>query len=146
MGQVDEVTLLTTRSYLGAPSLIRHGSRRLSDFVRRNVAVLASRPVWLFSVSSVGDHGSFVSPSVARLFRKMRSENKDVAAFRVMVHPRDHRGFAGAIERGHWSLPGHLFLTVLGGHYGDHRDWNEIDEWAGTIAVQLRSNDQTGVV
>ena len=83
---------------------------------------------------------------MARLFRKMRRESNDVASFRVTVHPRDHRGFAGAIERSHWSLPGHLFLTVLGGRYGDHRDWDEIDEWADTIALQLQSTDQTGVV
>jgi hypothetical protein len=63
----------------------------------------------------------------------------EVAAFRKALHARDHPGFAGAIERSHWSLPGHLFVRALGGHYGDYRDWVEIDAWADGIAGQLRS-------
>ena len=112
-----------------------------SAFVQRNTEALAARPVWLFSVSSVGDHGSFFSHLVARLFRKVRSESKEVAGYRKALHARDHHGFAGAIERSHWSLPGHLFLKALGGHYGDHRDWDEIDEWADDIARELRSTE-----
>lgn len=114
-----------------------------SAFVQRNTEALAARPVWLFSVSSVGDHGSFFSPPVARLFRKMRSESNEVAGYRKALRARDHHGFAGAIERSHWSLAGHLFLKALGGQYGDHRDWDEIDEWADDIARELRSTEQT---
>lgn len=108
-------------------------------FVRTHIVELASRPVWLFSVSSVGDTSSFFGPRVARFMRQMRKEPKEIAGFRETIRPRDHRNFAGAIDRTHWSLVGNLFLKALGGRYGDHRDWRDIDAWADGIARQLRA-------
>lgn len=67
----------------------------------------------------------------------MRNEPKGIAGLRAAIRARDHRTFAGAVERSHWSLSGHLFLTAFGGRYGDHRDWPDIDAWADGIARQL---------
>lgn len=108
-------------------------------FVRTHTADLASRQVWLFSVSSVGDTSSFFGPRVTRFMRRMRKEPKEIAGFRQTIRPRDHRNFAGAIERAHWSLAGNLFLKAFRGNYGDHRDWRDIDAWADGIARQLRA-------
>ena len=41
------------------------------------------------------------------------------------------------IEKEHWNLTGRLFFSVTGGHYGDHRDWADIDRWADGIAAEL---------
>lgn len=73
--------------------------------------------------------------------RRMRSEPKDMATFRRLVRPRDHRSFAGAVEREHWDLAGHLFLRACGGTYGDHRDWIDIDAWADSIVQVLLDDD-----
>lgn len=98
---------------------------------------LARRPLWLFSVCSVGASGSFFGPRVARLLRRGATVPKDIARCRDALRPRDHRAFAGAIERGQWNIAGHVFLRVLGGTYGDHRDWRDIDAWADRIAGEL---------
>ena len=92
-----------------------------SAFVREHAGVLADRPVWLFSVSSVGDFGSFFAPLVGRVMRRARGESKSIVELRTLVDVREHRNFAGAIERGHWSTAGHVFFRLVGGTYGDHR-------------------------
>lgn len=109
-------------------------------FVRSRTADLLVRPVWLFSVSSVGATSSFFGPRVSRV---LRSDPKTIAEFQHTVRPRGHRSFAGAVERTHWNLAGHLFLKTFGGSYGDHRDWPDIDTWADSIAVQLLAENET---
>ncbi len=111
-------------------------------FMRSHTGELSVHPVWLFSVSSVGETSSFFGPRVARLMRRMGSEPKDIAGFRKTMGPRGHRSFAGAVERTHWNLAGHLFLKAFGGSYGDHRDWADIDTWADAIAQQLRTAEK----
>ena len=108
-----------------------------TTFVQSRAADLVTRPVWLFSVSSVGVTSSFFGPRVAHLMRRIRSEPKDIAQFRQAIRPRGHRTFCGAVERTHWNLAGHLFLKALGGSYGDQRDWSDIDVWADTVAQLL---------
>jgi menaquinone-dependent protoporphyrinogen oxidase len=111
--------------------------------VRTKAPDLAVRPVWLFSVSSVGESSSFFGPRVARFMRRMHQEPKEIAGYRRAFRPREHRSFAGAVERTQWNLGGHLFLKAFGGSYGDHRDWSDIDAWADRIAEQLRTQDST---
>ena len=96
--------------------------------------------MWLFSVSPVGDVGSFLAPPVARVMRRARGESKDIAELRTLVDVRDHRNFAGAIERGHWSTAGHVFFRLVGGTYGDHRQWDDIDRWTDRIATACPPN------
>ena len=102
---------------------------------------LAKLPVWLFSVSSVGDTTSFFGPKLTELIRRSRHESDAVAGAREAIPFRDHHHFAGAFERGGWSLLGDLFLKVCGGSPGDHRDWRDINEWAGRIARDLQNAD-----
>ena len=108
-----------------------------SQFAERNAAVLRQRPTWLFSVSSVGDHESVFSPPVGRVLRAMKKETGEISTLRSAIHPREHRNFAGAIARTDWGAGGNAFLRLMGGRYGDHRNWPEIDSWASRIAAQL---------
>ena len=110
-----------------------------TSFVRRHRAGLVRRPVWLFSVSAVGDSSSFVSPRVAHTLRQLASEPKGVPLIRRAVRAEGHRNFSGAVERPQWGLKGRLFLKATGGRYGDHRDWADIEDWADGIASALRS-------
>lgn len=109
------------------------------SFARRQRAVLRQRPVWLFSVSTVGDSGTLLSPRVATALRTIKDEPKHVARIRTGVRARGHRNFAGALDRSHWHLKDHLLFRATGGRYGDHRDWADIDRWAGTIADALEA-------
>ena len=108
-----------------------------SRFAQRNAALLQQRPTWLFSVSSIGDQESFISPRVARVLRAMKKETPEITALRSAIHPRGHRNFAGAIARADWSAAGSAFLRIMGGWYGDHRNWTAIDGWAARIAADL---------
>jgi menaquinone-dependent protoporphyrinogen oxidase len=108
-------------------------------FMRSHAPALVGLPVWLFSVSSVGDTSSFFNAKVARFMRRMHKEPKEIAGYRQTIRVREHRSFAGAVERMHWNLGGHLFLKTFGGNYGDHRDWSDIDTWADRIAEQLQA-------
>jgi menaquinone-dependent protoporphyrinogen oxidase len=111
-------------------------------FLDRGAAALASHPVWLFSVSTIGEASSAFPPRVARRLRAMRKAPAAVAAAAGQIRPRDHHTFAGVIQPGQWGLAGRVFLRALGGRSGDHRNWQEIDAWAMTIASQLRSSRQ----
>jgi menaquinone-dependent protoporphyrinogen oxidase len=67
----------------------------------------------------------------------MKKETPELAALRSAIDPREHRNFAGAIARTDWSAAGSAFLRIMGGRYGDHRNWPAIDDWAGGIAADL---------
>jgi menaquinone-dependent protoporphyrinogen oxidase len=69
--------------------------------------------------------------------RALRKETAEITQMRPRLHPREHRNFAGAITRSHWSATGRAFFPATGGRYGDHRNWPAIDAWADLIATQL---------
>ena len=107
------------------------------QFADRNAAPLRERPVWLFSVSTLGDAESMFPPRVANRLRALRRETPELTQLRQLLHPREHRNFAGVITRSHWSATGRAFFLATGGHYGDHRNWPAIDVWADLIASRL---------
>ena len=117
-----------------------HGGKWLPEarqFADRNAALLRERPVWLFSVSTLGDEESMFPPGVADRLRAWRKETPELAEMRRLLHPREHRNFAGAIARSHWPATGRAFFLATGGRYGDHRNWPAIEAWADLIATQL---------
>lgn len=91
-------------------------------------------PLWAFSVCTVGETTSFLGPRLSRLARWARKLPPGIAESGA-----PHRFFAGVIERPHWSTAGRLFFLATGGHYGDHRDWADIDRWATQIVASLTS-------
>jgi menaquinone-dependent protoporphyrinogen oxidase len=136
---LSEVTDVTPYEafVLGSPI---HSQRWLEDavaFLVEHQSDLRNRPLWLFSVGSVGESSSFFRRPVDGLFRRMQTETKQVKKFKRVLNAREHRIFAGAIERDSWPLAGHLFLKLFGGRYGDHRDWPDIESWANRIATDL---------
>jgi menaquinone-dependent protoporphyrinogen oxidase len=146
---IDEVDALETYDAVVLGSAL-HNMKWLppaAAFVRSHAAELSRRPIWLFSVGSLGETSSFLGQRAATLFRRMRGkrDTQEMAGFRQTIRPRDHRNFAGAIERNHWNRAGDVFLRALGGSYGDHRDWRDIDTWAEGIAAQLRAAEPAGL-
>lgn len=117
-----------------------HGGKWLPEarqFADRNAGPLRERPVWLFSVSTLGDEESMFPPRVANRLRALRKETPEMTQLRQLLHPREHRNFAGAVARSHWPATGRAFFLAAGGRYGDHRNWPAIDAWADLIAAQL---------
>jgi menaquinone-dependent protoporphyrinogen oxidase len=103
-----------------------------TSLVRRQAAVLARKPLWLFSVGSFGDR----HPIVGGLIKK---EPKEIGEFEQAVHPRDYRVFAGVIDLDHWPAWGRLLFKALGGRAGDNRHWPDIDAWAKEIVHDLQA-------
>lgn len=106
-------------------------------FVTRVSPTLRTIPVWLFSVSTVGDEESMFPASVAARMRAMRKETPELTQFRRLLRPVEHRNFAGAVSASHWPLRGRAFFRATGGRYGDHRNWAAIDAWGDAIAARL---------
>jgi menaquinone-dependent protoporphyrinogen oxidase len=123
-----------------------HGGRWLppaARFVDRHAGRLRRIPVWLFSVSTLGDQDGMYPRAAARLLRALRKETAEIAAFRAAVGACEHRNFAGVIERSHWPVAGRAFFRIMGGHYGDHRNWAAIEAWADRIAAQVAARTAT---
>lgn len=124
---------------IGSAAYMFHWLKEATGFVKRNRAVLASRPVWLFSSGPVGtdtvdDEGRDVL---------VASEPKEFAELRAMLHPRGDRVFFGAWDP---SAPAVGFAERLvrlmpaardAMPSGDFRDWPVIEAWADSIAAEL---------
>lgn len=107
------------------------------DHARADAGSIAGRPVWLFSVGMLGDTGSTFSPRLARLFRRDGYAPRPVAELRSLLYPVDHHAFVGAVERDHLPVKGRVMFRLMGGRYGDRRNWPEVDSWADGIAGAL---------
>lgn len=117
-----------------------HGGKWLPEaarFLDLHAAGLRELPVWLFSVSTLGDEESMFAPRAAKWLRALRKQTPEITRFRAAVCPREHRNFAGAIARSCWPASGRVFFRAMGGRYGDHRNWAAIEAWADRIAAQM---------
>lgn len=103
-------------------------------FVHDHATPLARRPVWVFSVGMVD--------AFPRLFRRGADaeEAKLVAALGDDLSPAGDHLFSGVVEPGQFPAAGRAVFRLLGVHYGDHRDWAAIDEWADGISDRLAAD------
>lgn len=104
-----------------------------AQFLSTHGDTLATRPVWLFSVGMPG--------ALARPLRKlaMREGPRAVAPLTALVRPRETRLFSGVISKEQFPPVSRAILRLMGGHYGDFRDWPDIDAWAASISDTLRA-------
>ena len=71
------------------PSTAASGCPQRVQFADQNAASLLKRPVWLFSVSTLGDEDSTVPRRVAERLRALRKETPEVAEMRRLLHPEN---------------------------------------------------------
>lgn len=107
-------------------------ARRL---VQEHRDALRAMPVWLFSSGPVG------TPE----HRVPKHNEVDVSAQTEAVAPLAHRLFAGRMERTMLSRGERLISVVIGGLFGDFRDWDEIDRFTGEVAGRLAAAPATPV-
>jgi menaquinone-dependent protoporphyrinogen oxidase len=116
---------------IGSGIYAGHWMKAAAALVRRNRAALSMRPVWLFSSGPVGRWATEHEPI----------EPKEVAGLRAAIDPRDHRIFAGALDRSSLAKSDltaiERFVTRTFMPEGDYRDWGQIDAWAKAIARDL---------
>lgn len=86
---------------------------------------LATRPLWVFSSGPLGDPPSPAGPPPVA----------DAAVARLA--PRDHRVFAGALDRDDLNLAERAVVRAVGAPYGDFRDWDAVRAWGVAIVDGL---------
>jgi menaquinone-dependent protoporphyrinogen oxidase len=128
---------------IGSAAYMGRWLQDATSFVNQHRAVLAARPVWLFSSGPVG------TDLVDAKGRDVRTAAapKEFSDFRDALHPRDERIFFGAYDP---SAPPVGMAEGLGMRVmrlmpaaraalpaGDFRDWPEIEAWAASIGDAL---------
>jgi menaquinone-dependent protoporphyrinogen oxidase len=122
------------------------------DFIDRNKAVLATRPLWLFSSGPIPGSPKAKDGVDDPLRDALGPEDgigsggrKKIAQLSAATNPRDHRVFLGAFDP---SDPprtmAERFVRIMPGAKnilptGDFRDWDAIEAWAHEIAAALAS-------
>ena len=110
-------------------------------FLVQHKAALAKRPTWLFSVSSVGATSSAYGSFGTALQRRMRRDPRAIYEARSALEHLDHHAFAGVLTPEDWSKGSIRLFKLLGGRFGDHRDWDDVDQWAAGIGRSLTSGE-----
>lgn len=123
---------------IGSAAYMGRWMKDATEFVHGNRAVLASRPVWLFSSGPIGQS---TTDEEGRDVREV-GDPKELPELIEAVHPRQHRVFFGALDPSRLTLAERALRRLPGGREllpeGDFRDWSDVDAWAGAIATQLR--------
>jgi menaquinone-dependent protoporphyrinogen oxidase len=109
-------------------SAIYYGSwlKVATEWVHRNQAILATRPVWLFSSGPLGTE-----------VQDAEQQPKEMAEFQQAIRPREQRIFFGTLEHSHLSFAERVMVKAVRAPEGDFRDWEAIDAWAASIAHNL---------
>ena len=123
---------------VGSAVYMFHWMKEAARFLRRNQAVLAEQPVWLFSSGPLGTEAT--DPQGHDLLAV--SAPKGIAELEEAVNARGHRVFFGAFHRGKPSGFGERMVAVMPAARaalpeGDFRDWDDIGNWAESIAHEL---------
>ena len=130
---------------IGSAVYMFHWMKEAKRFVSKNRALLAGRPVWLFSSGPIGLQKT--NSKGQDLLDVSVSGPKEIEELREAARPRDHRVFFGALHGE--KLGGAMGLTYKfmmrsksvreSMPDGDYRDWKEIEAWANGIATALSS-------
>ncbi|MBS2962083.1 flavodoxin domain-containing protein [Actinocrinis puniceicyclus] len=130
---IDQVTGLSHYDALVLGSAVHNQAWLPSaeDFVRRNAGLMSTKPLWMFSV---GMPAALRGP-----MRRIAAteEHKLLARFQGVVKPAGHRLFSGVIAAHEISKTGRIIFLLMGGRYGDYRDWAAIERWADGIGRSL---------
>jgi menaquinone-dependent protoporphyrinogen oxidase len=116
---------------LGSGVYAGRWQKAMARFARSKASTLRQRPVWLFSSGPVGDTA----------VRSIATESKEAGELRRLLGARDHRVFAGALDRD--TVEGsdlnrlERAITRRFIPEGDWRDWHSIEAWADEIASAL---------
>ncbi|MFJ4692271.1 flavodoxin domain-containing protein [Streptomyces sp. NPDC088766] len=102
------------------------------DFLRDNLDVLRVRPVWIFSVG--------MPDALRGPFRRMGPKEVPVIekGLPAGLGYRDHRLFSGVVTAARLPRTGRIVFRLMGGRFGDYRDWDAIDAWTARTAAALK--------
>jgi menaquinone-dependent protoporphyrinogen oxidase len=113
---------------LGSAVYMGQWMKPARELAERSAAVLATRPVWLFSSGPVGEPP------------KPADNHVDVTTILHATKAGDHQIFTGKLVKKHLSFPDRAMASAIRAAEGDFRNWAEISEWATGIADTLLAN------
>jgi menaquinone-dependent protoporphyrinogen oxidase len=103
-------------------------------FVEANANALSAAPAWLFSSGPLGDP---LKPD------EEHAVNVDEIVAKTAA--RDHRLFAGKLDKGRLGFGERAVVLAVRAADGDYRDWDEIRAWAKGIADAVRGTETAEV-
>lgn len=122
--KVDDI-LAFDALVIGSAVYAGHWMKPAVDLTNRFARSLVGKAVWLFSSGPIGEPP------------KPTEDPVDVAAVMRVTGARDHRLFAGKLDKAVLSFPERAIVGALRAPYGDFRDWDEIRNWSEEIAESL---------
>jgi menaquinone-dependent protoporphyrinogen oxidase len=129
---IDPDSLTSLAEYdaavIGSAVYEGHWLKPARKLLQRLESELRNKPVWLFSSGPVGDSVKPEAPVEA-------------AEISARIGAREHRVFAGRIERDQLSFGERLHVHDLDPERADDRDWIEIGRWARSIAAAVRTEE-----
>jgi menaquinone-dependent protoporphyrinogen oxidase len=104
-----------------------------SSWLSRNGAALSNTPVWGFSVGT-----PFAVGKLAQRMMESKEEEQNLAeAIGRHVKVEGHILFNGRFLKSHATTKFNMWWRVMGGKFGDFRDWENIDKWAGEVGGKI---------
>jgi menaquinone-dependent protoporphyrinogen oxidase len=100
-------------------------------FVDAHATELAARPTWLFSSGPIGTPPKPEGDKAVELGEILASTGA-----------REHRIFAGKLDRGQLGLGERMVVRAVRAEEGDFRELDEVATWAMTIARELTSSTE----
>jgi menaquinone-dependent protoporphyrinogen oxidase len=110
---------------IGSAVYAGHWVESATELVEKHGGFLSSVPVWVFSSGPVGDPP------------EPHEEPAEVAGVLASIEPRDHRLFAGSLDKHRLGWGERALVAALRAPEGDFRDWDAVEAWAGEIAAAL---------
>jgi menaquinone-dependent protoporphyrinogen oxidase len=108
-----------------------------SRWLSANGAALANTPTWAFSVGTPFAIGKIAQ----RFMESQEEEQKLAAAIRKEVKIEGHMLFNGMFLKSHATKKFNFWWRVFGGKFGDFREWEDIDKWAGELGAHIRRTE-----
>ena len=116
---------------LGSGVYIGQWRKEAAKFLKANEAVLAEKPVWLFSSGPTGE-GDPVELVQGWRFPGGLQPVAD------RIGPRDMAIFHGSLDASKLNFLERWMIKNVKAPAGDFRDWEAIEAWAEAIAAELQ--------
>lgn len=110
---------------LGSAVYAGHWLESARELAERHAQALSESPTWLFSSGPIGEPP------------KPEEDPVDVATILEATRARDHRVFAGKLDKSSLRFVERAIMVAVRAPEGDFRDWGEIRAWTEGIADTL---------
>jgi menaquinone-dependent protoporphyrinogen oxidase len=117
---------------IGSAVYAGHWLKSARELVERYAPALSERPTWLFSSGPIGEPP------------KPEEDPVDVAPLLEATRARNHRVFAGKLDKGSLGFAEKAIVLALRAPEGDFRDWDDIRHWADGISRELAHERKRG--